>query len=180
MFLRAIVAIAGLAYPFIVWWGIQWGGLAFLAFILLAITGLRWATQRTKATALVFGISAILAALALWQNALMPLKLYPVIMNIVMLVAFAQSLWAKECMIEKFARIKEPDLPKEAVEYCRRVTKIWCGFFVANGTAALYTTTAMTEQAWVLYNGFIAYILIAALLVGEWLYRTFFLKRHDD
>ena len=32
-------------------------------------------------------------------------------------------------MIERFARIREPNLSMQAVSYTRRVTQVWCVFF---------------------------------------------------
>ena len=42
---------------------------------------------------------------------LLPLKLYPVLVNAALLGVFAYSLISPPSMIERFARIREPDLP---------------------------------------------------------------------
>jgi uncharacterized membrane protein len=51
------------------------------------------------------------------------------------------------------------------------VTRAWCVFFVANGGIALWTALAASDATWALYNGAIAYVLIGAMLAGEWLLR---------
>ena len=54
---------------------------------------------------------------------------YPVIVNALMLAVFGGSLFAKQTVIERLARLQHPDLPPEGVSHTRRVTQIWCGFF---------------------------------------------------
>jgi hypothetical protein len=45
-------------------------------------------------------------------NVLLPLKLYPVLVNAVLLSVFAYSLISPPSMIERFARIRKPNLHK--------------------------------------------------------------------
>jgi uncharacterized membrane protein len=102
---------------------------------------------------------------------------YPVVINISMLALFAYSLKLGPSMVERLARLKEPDLPDEATPYLKKVTLIWCGLFIFNGAVALYTARYASLEVWTLYNGLIAYLLIGSLLGGEWLYRTIWLKK---
>ncbi len=102
---------------------------------------------------------------------------YPVVINLCMLFLFSYSLKRGPSMIERLARLKQPDLPDKAIPYLRKVTLLWCGLFIFNGTIAFYTASFTSLELWTLYNGFIAYLLIGALLGGEWLYRTFWLKQ---
>jgi uncharacterized membrane protein len=62
-------------------------------------------------------------------------------------------------------------LPDEGVRYTAKVTKVWCLFFLANGTVAAYTALYASREMWVFYNGFLGYCLMGALLAGEWLFR---------
>jgi len=39
--------------------------------------------------------------------------------------------------------------------------------FIANGCVALYTALWASPLAWTIYNGFVSYVLIGALLLGE-------------
>ena len=113
----------------------------------------------------------LLAALTAWSNALLPLKLYPLLINAVMLSVFAYTLISPPSMIERFARLREPDLPLQAIGYTRRVTQVWCGFFIINGLIALATALWASPAIWSLYNGFIAYLLMGLLFGGEYLVR---------
>jgi uncharacterized membrane protein len=123
------------------------------------------------------GGALLLAALAVSSNALLPLKLYPVLVNAVMLSVFAYTLVSPPSMIERFARLREPDLPSQAIAYTRRVTQVWCVFFVVNGAISLATALWSSPAVWSLYNGVIAYLLMGLLLGGEYLVRLRFKRR---
>ena len=102
---------------------------------------------------------------------------YPVVINLTMLALFSYSLYQGPSMIERLARLKEPDLPDEAIGYLKKVTLLWCGLFILNGSMAAYTAAFTSLATWTLYNGLIAYVLMGLLLGGEWLYRSFWLKK---
>jgi uncharacterized membrane protein len=94
-----------------------------------------------------------------------------------MLLLFGLSLKFPPSMIERFARLREPNLPLAGVHYTRRVTQVWCAFFVANGTVAVWTALYASRDVWAIYNGLIAYLLMGALFAGEWLLRRRFLPQ---
>jgi uncharacterized membrane protein len=94
-----------------------------------------------------------------------------------MLLLFGISLKNPPSMVERFARLREPDLPSAGVIYTRRVTQIWCAFFIANGSLAAYTAMYSSREIWALYNGFIAYLLMGAMFSVEWLVRRYHLSR---
>lgn len=100
------------------------------------------------------------------------------LVNLVLLVVFGLSLVRGPSVAERIARLQEPDLDARGVAYTRRVTQVWCGFFVLNGCIALATALWASEQAWALYNGLISYVLIGTLMGGEWLLRRHLRARH--
>ena len=116
----------------------------------------------------------LLAAIAVWANLLLPLKLYPVLVSAVMLAVFGYSLRFPPTAIERLALLREPNLHPLVVLYTRRVTQIWCAFFVINGLIALGTALWASEVVWSLYTGLISYILMGLLFGGELLYRPRF------
>lgn len=120
----------------------------------------------------------VLAACAVWANALLPLKLYPVLVNAVLLAVFGFSLAVPPSMVERFARLREPDLPPAAVAYTKRVTQVWCVFFIFNGAIALGTALWASAEVWSLYTGVIAYILMGLLFGLEYLARLRFKRLH--
>ena len=46
---------------------------------------------------------------------------------------FGLSLKFGPPLVERLARLQEPELPEHAVRYTRQVTAVWAGFFLANG-----------------------------------------------
>jgi uncharacterized membrane protein len=122
----------------------------------------------------------LLMVTAVWSNGLLPLKLYPVLVNGALLALFTHSLYTPPSIVERIARLREPDLEPAAVRYTRRVTQVWCGFFAVNGTVALATAIWASPAVWSLYNGLIAYILMGALFGGECCIRCRFKRRRHD
>ncbi len=177
MLLKAVVALITLSYPFLVYWGIHNYEASLLLPLLALILLLRWLAGKRGADRQVIVISVIgIALITVVAGAQQGLLLYPVLVNAGLLAIFGSSLFARQTVIEKLARIKEPDLPPEGVAYTRRVTQVWCVFFLANGVASAAITIWGTEQLWMIYNGFISYILIGLLVVGEWIVR-YWIKR---
>jgi uncharacterized membrane protein len=102
---------------------------------------------------------------------ILSIRLYPVFMNAAMLVAFVSTLIRPPSMIERFARLAEPDLPESGRRYTRVVTAVWAGFFVVNGSIALWTVFTPGWRIWTAYNGFISYLLVGILFSAEYLVR---------
>jgi uncharacterized membrane protein len=99
------------------------------------------------------------------------LRLYPVLVNAGMLELFAWSLHSPPSLVERLARLQHPDLPPEGVRYTKRVTLVWCLFFIINGGIALITALWGSMAVWTLYNGLIAYLLMGILFAGEYIVR---------
>ena len=179
MIWNVLATVLTLAYPLAIWLGHGTLEPRWLACVLLL-------TAATRLPALTLSRSArwsmagalVLVAVAVAANAILPLKLYPVLVNGAMLAAFGASLLSGPSMIERLARLREPGLPPAAVAYTRRVTQAWCLFFVLNGSAALGTALFASDAAWSLYNGVIAYLLMGAMFGGEYLLRLRFKRLH--
>ncbi|SDR10776.1 Uncharacterized membrane protein [Pseudoxanthomonas sp. CF385] len=175
----AIFVMLSVAYPLVVYWAMGRFEPRWLAVLLLVLALLRALATRQAVWLAAAGGAALLATLATVFNEALPLKLYPALVNAVLLVVFATSLAFPPSAVERIARLTEPDLPPEGVAYTRRVTQVWCMFFVFNGTLALITALWMSDRAWALYNGLIAYVLIGALFSVEWLVRRRVRARHS-
>ncbi len=102
---------------------------------------------------------------------------YPVLVNSALFVLFTVSLVRPPSVIERIARLRDPELPPAAVVYTRRVTIVWTVFFALNGATALYTALFTPLETWALYNGLIAYVLIGTLFAVEFAIRTVFKAR---
>lgn len=178
--MRFITALSGLlllAYPVAVYYGLSRWGLGVIAvifallFLLRIVAGHRAKLKELKYIAwLSGGAGIVLTLLAMLFRQHGWLTYYPVVVNILLFSLFFSSLWQPQTIIERLARIQEPELPESGIGYTRNVTKVWCAYFVINGTIALYTCF-LSLEIWTLYNGLISYILTAALFAGEWLVR---------
>lgn len=124
-------------------------------------------------------VAAVVGMVAIW-DAELALRLYPVLMNLMLLHVFARSLRTGPSMIERFARLHEPDLDARSVRYTRAVTMVWVGFFALNGIVALCLALFGSWLAWASYTGGIAYLLAGLLLAGEYLVRGRIRRRHDS
>lgn len=176
---NVLATLLTLVYPLAIWFGHGSIEPRWLAGLLLLTVATRLPSLKLNATARWGAAGALLlVAIAVASNAVLPLKLYPVLVNAVMLAAFGLSLVSGPSMIERLARLREPDLPPAAVRYTRRVTQAWCVFFVLNGLTALGTALFASEAVWSLYNGVIAYILMGAMFGGEYLLRMRFKRLH--
>jgi uncharacterized membrane protein len=170
--MRAVIVFAiSAAYPLLVFFGLGLVEPRWLALLLAAMAVMRALSSRDRFWWWTAGAGLLLAALSALANEALPLKLYPVLVNAVLLIAFAASLRHPPSVVERLARLHEPELDAQGVIYTRRVTQIWCGFFVLNGGVALATCLWASDKTWALYNGLIAYVLIGLLMGGEWLVR---------
>lgn len=177
MLLRLLNGVALLAWPFLVWLTLtqpQWRGVTALLALLFVqrVWTLRRAAgpmARVMLLLALVGSALCLASLLLRSQHL--LLWYPLVVNVLMLLLFGASLWSPMPLVERLARLREPDLPPRAVRYTRRVTQVWCGFFIFNGSVALLTCLLNDVTLWTLWNGCISYVLMGTLMGGEWLLR---------
>lgn len=161
--LRWLLAPLMMAWPLLIWW---LHGLVGSWPLLIAGAGLlAWRFPEARLLAAVAAAGLIL--LGLVGEAEWGVRAYPVAINAVMLTLFATSLWQGPPIIERLARLREPDLPPAGVRYTRRVTQVWCGFFVLNGCLAAATALYASLALWSLYNGVISYVLIGLMFAGE-------------
>ncbi|WP_179402105.1 hypothetical protein [Burkholderia guangdongensis] len=178
-----------LAYPFV--FLLAWRGIAprYVGCMLILLLWLqRWigtgsfASALNRLTRVDWCVALVLSAISLTiavTDSEMLLRLYPAFVSAGLLAAFGVTLYRGPSMIEKFARTRARDPSTAVVRYTRRVTQIWCAFFVLNGAFSVYTAMCWSRAAWSLYNGAIVYALIGALLVGEWIWRQWFvMPRH--
>lgn len=170
--LRLATWLLTLAYPWLWYYG---GGTQALAGVMAAVWLLRaFMADKPAIRAAAAALTAFFLLAAL-RNANGSLTLYPLLVNGAMLAVFAASLIRPPSVIERIARLQHPDLPPEGVRYTCRITQIWCGFFIANGSIIAALALLHADRAWAWYTGFISYLLMGTLFAGEWLYRRIYL-----
>lgn len=173
--LKITVIVLSVCYPFMVYWGLQNFDSRILLVLLMLLLGLRWLVggKVSESKTIIATLLGVIVVVLIWGHQL-GLKFYPVLMNLSFLFLFGSSLISPPSIVEKIARIREPDLPPEGVIYTRKVTALWCVFFLVNGTIAAITALWGSDEVWMLYNGLIAYLLMGVLAGGEWLVRQRF------
>ena len=181
---HALKGLAWLAYPLVILVGLQLMAPRYVALLLAAIlvaqrpwqmgrlvAGMSWLEKSVG----VFLLGFALLVASIDSESL--LRFYPAAVNAVMLLLFGLSLRRPPSMVERLARLKEPELPPEGVAYTRKVTQIWCLFFVANGGVATWTALGASQKFWAFYNGFLAYVFMGLLFAGEWVFRRFVVRK---
>ncbi|MCH9691952.1 MAG: hypothetical protein K0U59_07825 [Gammaproteobacteria bacterium] len=189
-FTQLMLGIAVIFYPLAVYFGIRYLSLSTLLVLLFGIAVLRLllnikAVKDNKAkdggsTKMVTLALLIVTALSwLYENTL-SLLWYPVLCNAILFSLFAYSLRQPQTMIERLARLREPQLSPAGVIYTRKVTQVWCVFFIVNGSVAAFTAIYGNMELWTLYNGLLSYLLMGLLFCGEWLLRHKLWKKDQN
>lgn len=169
-------AILVVAYPIAIWFGLTRLGTRAVSLMVLALAVPMLAIRFRKADRATFWslvrapiamlVLATLGAVTGQQAFVLAL---PVLISAVLLAEFGATLRPGATpMIERFARMQEPDLGPREVAHCRRWTAIWCGFFVVNGAIAATLAIAGPLAWWTLYSGGLAYGLMGLLFASEW------------
>jgi uncharacterized membrane protein len=177
--LRILLVLLGLGYPVLVYFGLHWFEPRVVAVFLAAALMLRLvlgprrqqAVSMGKTLSFPLAMLAFAYALTFIFNEGVFFLFVPALFSAALLVSFGRTLFVPPSMVETFARGIRSDLSDEHVTYCRRVTLVWTIFFLLNGSLALALALDGDLEAWTLYNGFLAYILMGALFAGEFLYR---------
>jgi uncharacterized membrane protein len=176
--MRTVRAFAAVSYPFLVLLGLRvlpprvlamW-----MAAIPIAVAVFAW--KRGRLTAELSGtlpaafLAVTLAIAALFNEARVFL-LVPAMTNVAFLFSFGRTLVKGPSMAEIFARMRRRDLPEGAVEYCRKLTGLWCVFFGLNSAFIIWLALYASLAWWTVYTGFIAYVLAGTLFLLELAYR---------
>ena len=106
------------------------------------------------------------------------IKYYPPIMNTFIFLIFFSSLFTKETVIQKFARLLDGELKPKVASYTKNLTIIWCVFLFINLLISIITIF-MSDKIWMLYNCCIAYILIGLIFIIEYPVRIMYRRKHN-
>lgn len=177
-----VVAVLLLAYPLLVYWGMQWLEPRFIGLVLVLVYAVRGLAISTTANrrALILGGVLLAAAFFWWSNSETGLKLVPVVINLALALGFGWTLWHPPTLPARMAQLQHGFITPAIKSYTDRITVLWVGFFCLNATLALVTALWMSRESWALYNGLIAYGLIGLMFLGEYSYRRLvFFKQHN-
>ncbi len=121
----------------------------------------------------------LLVIFLFWYTRIFAFKFYPVIMDFLFFAMFFSSLFMKETVIQKIARMMEGgELNDFVKKYTRNLTYIWCVFLFANFLIAL-STVFMDDKIWMLYNGCISYLAVGTFFIIEYIIRIIMKKKYE-
>jgi uncharacterized membrane protein len=168
-----VLLAVGLAYPFLVYFGLQLLPAGFCAIGLFVLLALRLAFSRKpdSRNTLPYLIAGLVLLILAARSPMVGLKAYPVLLSLAFGAGFAYSLIWPPTIIEQIARIRHPDLPLSVNSYLRKVTIAWLMFFLINAALSAATAVSGSLKLWTLYNGFISYIAMGVMFAGEFLIR---------
>ena len=174
-----LIGILTAGYPFFVYWGMQVlePKLIGLTVVLLYLVRGLIISSEWKKKLLYFALAIIVSGVVWVLNSQTLLKLVPALLNAFMCGVFLYSYLYPPTIPARFAEKFEGKLNEAQIGYTNKVTLVWIGFFVLNGLTALFTALYTSHEVWMLYNGFIAYLLTGALFGLEYLYRVFVFKK---
>ncbi|QBL10698.1 DNA gyrase subunit B [Rheinheimera sp. D18] len=168
--LSAALKVSLLLYPVYVWWAINHWHPATALLPIASIALLKSFTGDAGLASRGFFLLTCLGlvlAMLLGQSEHAMLY-YPVWMNAGMLSLFGYSLRYPPTVVERIAKLMDGELDEKAIAYTRKVTQVWCVFFLLNGSIAFVTAVLGNWDLWLLYNGLIAYVLMGLLMFIEW------------
>jgi uncharacterized membrane protein/acyl-CoA synthetase (AMP-forming)/AMP-acid ligase II/3-hydroxymyristoyl/3-hydroxydecanoyl-(acyl carrier protein) dehydratase len=182
----AFFFVAAAAYPLLVFYFLVlrktpvWT--LSLATIALGLFGFMARSSRNGGKNVLSPLAPIAAGIVtLITGSVVGLKLYPVLVDFILFVSFGSTLFNPPSMVLRFASLIDKSIPfivdrKKLEKYYSVATFIWCVFFVVNGCVASILVFWASDAVWSYYTGGISYLLMALLLVVEYL----LLKRMEN
>jgi len=100
------------------------------------------------------------------------LYLPPIGINLALCWLFGRTLApGRVPLIARFALMERGTLTEELAAYTRRLTWLWTLLFAGAALASLVLTLSGDRDAWSLFTNLVNYLLVAALFLGEFVYR---------
>ncbi len=182
--LNILVSILVIAYPLSVYFGLNYMQPKMMGLGLVGLMMLRFLVQAKHILQLssqflpIILLGCTLGIAVYFSNSQLLLRLYPSLISFSLLLVFVSSLWQSQSAVERIARITEPELSVAGVRYTRKVTYVWCVFFLINMSISLYTCFYSSLKVWTFYNGLLSYLLIGCLFSIEYCVRIV-LRRNE-
>ena len=167
-------------YPFLIYLGLKELQPLWFALFLVLLVGLRlsvWPSEKKLGFCWIT-VALVVLCITYATGSSIGLYLYPVLVSLLFFMVFFISLYRPPPIVERIARRIHTNLSPAAIQYTRTVNKVWCTFFFLNAICS-YFSLQISEQWWLLYNGFISYCFMGVLFTSEYVVRQHVMRRHD-
>lgn len=172
------------AVPFIIYFSIKNYGYRYLfsGLIILYLLKLTSSLRRgvNKKQLFMFIIIGGFLCCAIILNRFSIALYTPFLINLGLLVSFGSTLFIGPPVIEVFARRHVKILSDSEIKYCRKLTAIWSLFFLFNGSISMIISLSKNMEYWIIYNGFISYVLIGMFFLIEMTYRYYRFRNYGN
>lgn len=170
--IKVLGIVFAISYPFVVFFALK-KQVALRAVVLVLLACASVSFIRNKNIWLFIGVLFLCAGAIVFNQDIF-LKLYPVFMNLWVCMVFALSLKGTP-LITTFAKKMGYVLDKSQERYTKSVTGAWA-LFMFFLTICSLITVFLPNEIWVMFNGFVSYILIAIMIGLEFLVRKRFIN----
>lgn len=175
-----------IAYPLLAHFAVitQAPGLQALAIFLLAsgllFTPLKKGEKSAWSILVLMGLT-LLVIVSSWANAtIFALYMPPILLPLLLFGVFGRTLMPGQTpIITAIGEEARGPLSTELRSYTRRVTLLWTTIFFAMVSASLLLPFLASKELWSLFTNLINYLVVAALFVGEYIYRRLRFRDHD-
>jgi uncharacterized membrane protein len=173
---KILVGTVFAVYPLLVWLGLAKQSPRTVALLMLGLVlpVALWLALRAPSSTmrwLLLGpiVTIVGLAVAACFDTAQFLFVEPIAISIAFLLLFGSTLRRGAMpMVERFARLQDPELSPPKQAWCRLWTVIWCAFFVANGSTALVLGLTAPLAWWAWYNSVLVYLVMGVLFATEW------------
>lgn len=171
------ISLLVISYPYLTYKGLDLGLGWLFPLIMAAVFVFRALPRSNRRTnKLLLGVALLIGLSVLFMQSATA-KIVPVGIYIFLCWLFGRTLKQGPSLIERMVRMEYPDFPPGVVEYCRQLTWIWTVFFAINSTLIAILAIQAPAKVWAIYTGIVIFVLMAALMIGEYFWR---LKRFPD
>jgi uncharacterized membrane protein len=165
--------------------GLTYFGVRLTAIVLLLFAGRRFIVlllshRSTSRLVLIQAtLMAIIIAGAAASGSAFVLRVTPFAVSLTFIAMFAFSL-RNTPLIERFARLQEPELSPEKIAYCRSLTKLWVGVLTVNSGLLLFASLCQNEALWAILVGPVSYGMLGMVFAIEYPFRKWRFQDFDE
>jgi uncharacterized membrane protein len=185
--IAVLLVVLIVLYPILTWIALQHATTRTVAFVpigvfaILAVAAFFSGEEFLRSAVRRFAVLVLFALAAIAFDDPLGLKLLPAVSHLWLFLMFGATLVKGPPFAEQFVRrAHHGDCPEFLAPYTRLVTAVWCVFFAANAVLYTWLAVAAPTRAWALYTGFGCYVLIFALVAGEYVFHKVWFRYYEN